>query len=202
MPLSAPFEWWPDSVDGPFRVFVHTETLRGRLEVVGITITSAHGSSLQSSIEMYADASDSAATEPTKLTSEVLRGPLGAVIERLRSRIIQQSAGEEGDQPEGADNIVLSLETPELEFFADDASVLEEDVPRATSHARIPQALIAQAYKEAHALSSSPTLAVSKRFGISYDSAASRVMRARKAGLLPPTQRGSAASTDDSRGED
>lgn len=190
----APYELWPDPDHGPFRITVDVATVGDRREVVGVAITSRHPDAVDENAagEMWGESRG--LPGPAKLTSDILRGPIGAVIKRLRNRTLER------DEPVAEDAeptpLTLGLVAPLADALISEGSAIGDEHDASNggrSRKRISPQDVARVYTVACRQVEAPTQFVADHFGITHASAAARVKRARKQRLLPPTGQGVAA---------
>lgn len=178
---AASYEMWTD-VDGvTWQVTALLGTVDGRCEVIGMTIRSAYDPTDQADLE-FADllppADGSGSVQPKPITTKVLRAPFASLLERLRLK---------GTEPSPvAISAPIRMEDAfiDFEFDAGDSR---------SSGSRIDAQDVADVYLRAYEQGLPPTQAVAAQFGITHDSAAARVRRARAKKLLPPAKRGAAS---------
>jgi hypothetical protein len=174
---STPYEMWTDADGSKWQVAGMLGNVDGRREIVGVTIRSAYDSTDQTD-QRFADllppSDGSGSMQPSPVTTKVLRAPFGSLLDRLRLQ--------------GAEHLETIQSPIRLaeEFTLDDG----EDRPSGT---RINAQAVADVYQQAYADGLAPTRAVAAHFGITHDSAAARVRRARAKNLLPPAMPGKAS---------
>lgn len=187
---TAPYEMWTDAGGVRWQVTALLGTVDGRREVVGVTIRSAYDPDDQADLrfaDLLPPSDGSGSSQPKPVTTGVLRAPFASLIERLRVR------GLESDIE--AVNSPIRLIDPPVDFEFEGS----ED---RSSGARIDPQYVADVYLRAYAVGLPPTQAVAAHFGITHDSAAARVRRARAKKLLPPAKRGAASGSEPSVQED
>jgi hypothetical protein len=178
---------WPDEGKGPLKITIHLAAINGRLECVGFLI--GH---LRDEIPDEG-APPGYLREPQPITASTFRGiPAGRLIDWTigqipRDDLVEWAASDpdawlEGyrDMPAWAADALEALEQPGGGKRGGRPPIPFETLVEA-----------AAVYRQAFA-TTSPRKAVAKHFSISDSQASKYITRARKEGLLPPTQRGRA----------
>lgn len=175
---------WTDAEGATWQVSAFLGVVNGRREVVGVTIRSAFDPTNAEDwrfADVLPPADGSGVIQPKPITTKVLRAPLASLIERLRVQ------GMNPDLAAVAAPIELLDSSVDLEF---------DDGQDEAGGARISAQRVADVYLRAYADGLPPTQAVAAHFGITHDSAAARVRRARVKNLLPPAKRGAASGVE------
>lgn len=140
-----------------------------RVECVGLTVrTYLHDDVVAGYRETWAGSVDPSAD--LVITAEGMRLPVAEIIRRERAHL--GGLLEEAGQPE------------------DVVRPWRERKPHGLELTRGEYGEVARVYREAWLRGDNPTLAVQEAFDLSYSGAAKRVLRARRAGALPPTRQG------------
>lgn len=177
----APYELWSDLEGATWQVVAMLGTVDGRREVVGVTIRSAYDSTDGADLrfaDLLPPSDGSGTVQPKPVTTKVLRAPFASLLERLRLQGIEPAPV--------AVSAPIRMDDAFIDFEFDDGE-------ERSSGARINAQVVADVYLRAYADGLPPTQAVAAHFGISHDSAAARVRRARAKKLLPPAKRGAAS---------
>lgn len=140
-----------------------------RVECIGFTVrTYLHGDVVAGYRDTWAGPIDP--SSDLTITAERLRLPIAEIIRRERAHL-------------GA--------LLEHEGLPDDVvRPWRERKPHGLELSRGEYDEVARVYREAWDRGENPTKAVEEAFGLSYSGAAKRVLRARRAGALPPTRQG------------
>jgi len=173
---------WPDRRNGPWLVSVTWAVIDGRIEAAGIEVRSARRTNdkhdtawLQDLLPPNSlDDENRTDRQAVAVSSSLLRAlPVAKVVEELRQRTLRTNEelfSKLGSEPFRPWRRPRSRGGPTLEDVAD---IYRESVKR---HSR------------------TPTADVANRLGIAHTTAAKRVQRARRAGLLPGTSPGRIAA--------
>lgn len=170
---------WPDPDSGPWLVFLRLQVIRGRLECVGINLTSARPEG------EWCDLSERMPDTARPITTAVLRSlHLSDLIAEKREQLAAVVREVDGD----AGRVGQVFGTA------------PRRVMRESTRKRLER--VAEVYREAWQAGSPPVKTVAERLGITEASASSYVARARAAGLLPATSPGVPVADRQPRGDD
>lgn len=140
-----------------------------RVECVGFTVrTYLHGDVVAGYRDTWSGSVDPSAD--LTITAEGMRLPVADIIKRERAHL--GALLEDEGHPE------------------EEIRPWRERKPHGLELTRGEYDQVARVYREAWARGDNPTAAVQEAFGLSYSGAAKRVLRARRAGALPPTRQG------------
>jgi len=198
---------WPNAKTGHLWMTVKWRMLDGRWECIGLGIDFAPGARVRPlqrhdlDILKMSDLLDYAASllpgalmhatydfEPSTPQQE----------ENLRRLISGELQGLPPKSPEAVELEIAELDKRQAEGLEEALQESLEIVPKPGRRRLSPEDLrkAAQVYSEAYKNGQNPTAAVQKHFDLKKNAAASWVWRCRKAGLLPPTQRGRARGSE------
>lgn len=174
---------WPDPDLGPWWVALNFAIVAGRPDCVGVELRSCRepGEAWPEMLPMWNQ-------EPPTVTQKVWRGvPVLEMIRDVRRQLTEVDAG-----------LLQSLvHSPDLQGDEEARLQLRRELAVLRQHLAGPNALpgsvyeeVARVYRQAWSEGRAPTRAVAEHFTISESAAAKRVMRARRAGFLPPTEKG------------
>lgn len=173
---------WPDAQKGPWLLRVAWANVRGRYECVGLEIRG-----YRESDETWPPQLPHWSESPEVLTASVLRQvPMGRIVDDLRDYWAKANRS-------FAIAAFDPTATEEEAAIDDELRVMGRQQAVAWGESRTGLTMLedtAGVYTAAWRGGLSPTKAVAAHFTISPSAAAKRVSRARAAGLLPPTKRG------------
>ena len=153
---------YPDPIDGPYVLAITEAVIDGRLECVGVTVSS-----------------DTSLKDLAPVTTSSLRIPLNDILSRIRTPLHPLFDHTQYKR-------TTMDEIKEAKKTTDTIKAGPGRPPLAASH----YASVARTYRLAHSQGLPPTKAVSQRFCIGKSTAAKRIARARDLGLLGPATKG------------
>lgn len=174
---------WPNSDTGPWWLVLRWAVVAGRPECVGVDLRSCRepGETWPEALPLWSD-------QPPPLTQKIWRGmPIMEMIRDVRQHLIQVEA----DFLQG----IVDRTDPDVTHerrlaMLGELVALQQELAGGNALPGNVYEQVARVYRQAWMDGRRPTRAVAEHFTISDSAAAKRVMRARKAGLLPPTDKG------------
>lgn len=192
LPDNAP-GLWPDPENGPFRIRLYWDVVDGRVECVGLELTSIKNPNMPSAIRPHTEPGFWSPPEwipdPTPLTTSHLRDlHLSSLVSELREAMADSlRARTDTGALDRADTD--STEYQELAHRADESSPRRGRRP---TYSRDHFRQVAEVYARAHLTGSNPRDAVAEWGTVSGSAAAKWIARAREYGFLESTDKGKA----------